>query len=353
VNRAFCYLLVLLPSAWCLGRGSWDSIWFGKWAVLLALLLIAVTVFVSLRIHWSVAPTMLSTVLGALAIVGWSRSHYANLPLEDFEIIRRSAAYLLISVLTFALFFSFTGKKMIRDLLDAFGWLCLLNSVCMIMQWVGGYPIDGFFGNPSMSACLTAVTAPLIRRVRPNRKWLALPILAVVLSKTSMGIGTMAVVLAALYARGWKSWVALSIGTVFSAAFVGKDFLSTNGRMDEWKIAMSWWWKDANHWIGTGAGSTFFLLPDLQRTHQPWSNSFFMFLHNDWLQTLFEQGYLGLSALLLLFFCAINRAARNRSLLASLLGYGASGVGNFPLHLPTHAFLGATLVAASFSWERE
>jgi hypothetical protein len=82
------------------------------------------------------------------------------------------------------------------------------------------------------------------------------------------------------------------------------------------------------------------------------ANEFFLWFHGDVLQLIFEQGALGAISFLVVAFFAVRAAQRNVFTFSSLMAYLACTLGNYPVHLPLHAFLGFALFAMSFEGER-
>ena len=62
------------------------------------------------------------------------------------------------------------------------------------------------------------------------------------------------------------------------------------GRLSAWREAFEWWVPNANLFFGTGTGSYQWIGPSIANR----KTQVYLFLHNEYLQTLFEQGILGL-----------------------------------------------------------
>ena len=139
----------------------------------------------------------------------------------------------------------------------------------------------------------------------------------------------------------------------FGLIMKGRLLFEDDGRFYMYRIAMNHWW-DAGittKLFGFGNGSMGYLFPlwqvPSQIPGQRWYDYFF-WIHSDWLQIVIEQGIAGIAAYSTLFGFVCAAAADRPWLLASVLGWAAMAVFNFPAHLPAHALCGALLVAISF-----
>ena len=350
-----CALLLLVcfyydPSSY------WNGTWFGKWAILLAIIGVLFSQWVGRKVHWSVAPVLLSTTLGALWVFAWRDNRFVGYALVDKISISKSATYALVATLMFVFGFLAAKVRTIRVLGFALGVVCFVGSVVTLFSALDAQRFrGGFFGNPSMNGCLLAITLPFAFDF--FKRWylkalVLVPILAaIILVRASVPIVTLGVVsLAWLYIKGFRKACAIGLLVCLCVGYAieGASFASTNGRWEIWEMGLKYWWANANPWFGVGTGVTTVYLPYLQNTLGVQRGNWFMWFHNDWLQILFEQGIVGFSAVLVMFLCALKRAIHNHLIGPALLGYGVCALGNYPLHLPVHAFVGAYLVAAAF-----
>ena len=72
----------------------------------------------------------------------------------------------------------------------------------------------------------------------------------------------------------------------------------------------------------------------------------FFWLHNDWLQILFEQGPVGLVSVLVLSLYALKKSFRRPYLFGAGCAYCAVMLGNYPLRMALPSFIGVFLLAA-------
>lgn len=145
--------------------------------------------------------------------------------------------------------------------------------------------------------------------------------------------------------------LALCVGFVGAA-----DAHDGNGRFPVWALV----WRDFWHgplWaklFGNGLGSTPLLVPLLQldARYDPQSSRFFMYLHNDWLQLLYEAGLIGFGLSVALYLGAVYHSRYNPRWAAMLAAYGVAMLTNFPLHQPLLALLGIVLLGGAYLEEK-
>lgn len=92
-------------------------------------------------------------------------------------------------------------------------------------------------------------------------------------------------------------------------------FLNDSGRFEPWKLFMTTWWNGANHWWGTGTATFQWLGPEIQNK----TEGLFIFMHNDYLQVIFEQGFIGFALSGILTIMCLRKAIKVPWLFASCL----------------------------------
>jgi O-antigen ligase len=372
MSKWLAFSLILFLAVFQYGENYWFYSWHLKWFLLLVAASLAAAVEVGKRTHWSATPALASTLLSGLYIFAFRDNQYSAFNLLDRVTLSKTVAVTTFSFITLTTAIALMPKQTLKAIAESFGWFCLLNSIRVISQaLLGAVPFDrgGFLGNSSMNATMIAFTAPIAWNVIFNRElvqsnWRALlmlaggiaPIVAVLLSGSSMAYGTLFVVIAALTAPhlwGRLPWwrftgaglASLVLFFALGAELMGpRDLLHDSGRLQLWKAAMGYWWENTPLWIGAGPGVSEVLLPYVQTETGKLAGEYFMWFHNDWLQLLFEQGIPGALSYLLVFFYAVLFACKKPELLASLLGLGAAALGNFPVHSPLAAFAGIVIV---------
>lgn len=254
------------------------------------------------------------------------------------------------------------------SLTNALGFLCIADSLYVIYQAMIGIPYDSRLGivgtNASLNGCLIAITVPFYMNFFIGSLadyvlgWalFLVPIVAVLLEGASIPVGALVVVFISLGAPS-KNWFGLFPGALLLGvgAMFTPYFLSDSGRFNIWKASIHWWWTNANHWVGTGNGTFFTIGPMVQFINHIDPHVLFIWTHNDWLQTLIEQGYIGAILFLGLFGQCLYRAYRNKmhSEFAAAMGYGAISVFNFPAHSILTALVGAIVAARCLDTSQE
>lgn len=116
-----------------------------------------------------------------------------------------------------------------------------------------------------------------------------------------------------------------------------KLFLSDSGRLTPWTKFMQWWADNANMWIGTGTGTFQWLNTQVDIGR---SDIWFTWMHNEFLQVLFEQGVIGLILMLALFAICLKKSVKVPFIFASLV----STAFVFCVHYPIRVIFGQIFV---------
>ena len=259
---------------------------------------------------------------------------------------------------------------------EAIGMVTLANSVYLLLNGVFRSHWWGLLSNPAMDATLIATSYPILV-FRPSvtgwpKKFtildvwkkpsfwygfscVVLPVIAVLLSKSSTGLGILCVAIGSYFFLSAPLTLkrvlfsCLGIGAVFSAgALVISDrneLFGDSGRFAIWRVILNFFDKAINHWVGGGTGSFYAIGEAFQQGTQ----GLFIWAHNDWLQVLFEQGVIGLTMAIILFVTML-KAAKNRPYLFScVLSYGLMATFQMPLRHPVASIVGLVLIAACFT----
>lgn len=393
------FLLVLIPCFW---RYEGD-VWHSKWTVTLVL--------ISLFIGWAVSQSVNSypaglatayTLLSGLWVFSWRDNYYTmfEIPVRcTFDLITKdpqdlfkttacnlyqfeaNSAYATFAFLAF-LFFSLTASKsFLHKIGRSFAWSGFLSSILVLFHFFShkmhSLSTGGFFNQGSMEGVFIAVTYPLLmaEELHPKSpvKLLSnltslIPIFACVVlcwkAEASQPLVLIAIALGLEASRNYDGHkIKLSqfqqlivvmfivAGLGFIGRMVNPHFLDNNNRFPIYKMAYNFWRQKWDFMVfGLGNGSWSVWGPLLQKTEKVLVGDNFSFMHSDILQTIFEQGFIGLSLLLATGCHALLRAfssPRKRAYAFSLIIYGASMVFQFPFHLPVHSFLGIFLLAFS------
>ena len=223
------------------------------------------------------------------------------------------------SGLSYAIIMSMTlVVTRINHVTRIFSWLSFIASIEMALIFYRGY---GIFNSASAGVtfaallvpyCLFQLTGP-IHYSKLNRfgAYAFLAQFVLILCGNQAGstpyfvlVGMIAATL--LHQMNLKFLLVgaslLALGMVKNAS----TFLDSNGRSAAWRLLMQWWADHGNPWVGTGTGSFEWLALAAQAGHRfP-----FLFMHNEYLQILFEQGIIGLTLFMAVWSMLAYRAAR-------------------------------------------
>jgi hypothetical protein len=236
-----------------------------------------------------------------------------------------------------------------RSLLRFFPIICLLNSLVMIFTpWHYGLGLA-----TSVDAMLIAILYPLYIRylykfssLYLKLPLLLIPIIAIFISKGSVGIGGLTLGLIILYSRPkFYLYLLIPISLFITYYLYDPQLFNSSYRFEAWTWTIQWWSQlpMRNHLFGTGLGTFSILGPYLQIVTNSGTEGLFIELHNDWLQILFELGYVGISLAFSTFLYLVYRARHYRYLLSSILVYGACAFFYYPLHNVVTAIYGVIL----------
>lgn len=344
------FLTVLTWGIWypCLTEGEfWRAYWFDKWAVLMVLGVLAYGAWIAKVVHWTVTPIVVSVLLSALWVMGYSGNKYANWSIGDQTYIKSGAGYTALAFLLLTTLFAlakYNHLKLIEKLLAV---TCFSSAIYTIMQapfYESGERV-AFMGNASMNGCLIAATFPFFwKYVYKWWMWL-IPITAIFLTGASVPVGVFAIVMLTLTSRRFEGITVAILTLVGGLILQSSSFLSSNGRFENWKHL----WKlfvdeNMSRVIGMGTGTGIALFPVAQQRAGVESH-YFWWAHNDFLQVGLEQGLIGLIALAILIIGVLWKVKRDRVLLAATLGYMGMAFFNYPARLPLTSLLGFAIIA--------
>lgn len=329
----FCALLF-----WRAGDESWASLWIYRWLVLGLLTLLYLVRPLQKVWGWGF-------VLPVLYFLGVSLYGLAGPPRFPGEHGAMQAGLRATAGMTLAaqvglLFLAL--KADVERLKFPLVIVTLVLSTGVLVASHPHYEVP-FLANPSMTGSFIAVVASLLWW--PMTLLLSVPLLLMhnMTPLVALAVGWV------LRIHGPRAWLLqtmlLTVGLFI--LFMPPHFWSDNGRFQVWELAYNWW--DAQEplvfFLGAGAGATPILVPLIQvQGHESITGTnFFMFFHNEFLQVLFEQGFIGLLCLLGLYSTALLRSWERLHLRAAIGAYGVVMCTNFPFRWPLHAMLGMIL----------
>lgn len=227
-----------------------------------------------------------------------------------------------------------------------------LNSLAVILFG------HGLMHAGSLDAAMAMVVLPIALERWGKTKLAEWCIWGLVLTTLAVGGGVTGWMagIAALSVIMWvllKDWMSGAVVLTFCLIVTGlgyiiaPGFFNSWGRFDEWQRFMTWWWENARLATGTGLG-TFELMGPLiqQRETNVW-----FFMHNEYLQVLFETGIIGFGLGIAVWWTAIKRAWSWPALVSSMAAGSVVLFTQFPLRF----FLGQVLFALLLveGWKHE
>lgn len=227
------------------------------------------------------------------------------------------------------------GQKAFYELIEA---VMFLNNFAVL---IFGF---GIFNAYSVDSTMAAITFPIVLYNIINRKKtkritvysvIAITLPVIVSIKTG-GTSFFYIFLAEflVFSILRKEYRIAVIGAVILAltgfARLGEQayFTNTSGRFETWKKTMVWWVDNVNWFVGSGTGSFWWLGSAIQDK----KTGLLAFMHNDWLQILFEQGIIGLALMAALFVQAFRRT-KKLHLRVTLAGISVAMLAQYPLRM--------------------
>lgn len=138
-----------------------------------------------------------------------------------------------------------------------------------------------------------------------------------------------------------KYWEAVVLGALvfFIGLWVnGLEFFSSSLRVQYWTEVFNWWWPNMNHWIGTGLGTFEILGPISQMSSTGRNDGLLLWMHNDYLQMLYEGGYLGLFIGLITWAWIGFKSFKNLWTFMTFAGFSVCMLTYYPLHFAWSEF---------------
>lgn len=333
------------------------------------------------KFHWSFALAIAYTLLNTYGFGIWTElkqpyAMYTNMTLK----IHHEECLIIILLCLFILDYINIGAKW-------FAYLCATNiivTICMLPFNIGGFHMVGLSANPAMNAAITAITLPFLFYLPSNLIIVFLTLGAILIFSTGQFTPILALIVAFLGPRFLESEKKVRNATVLivMASVIFLLIHNKNNVVDRLyhlELFAKYWlhnndWKHKfNYLIGCGNGSFNFWGPHAeQQTYvtdemffnrfmpffdKKWVNYhnrphwYWLWLHSDILQTLFEMGTLGLLVWINTVAQAVWRMRKNEAVLASMLAWLTVAVFYFPLHYPIQMMLGVFLI--SFAIKKE
>lgn len=354
-------LTVLIAPSFYFYEDYWRWSWYQRWGLQLCLIAVYIGWAVAKRIHWALFLPITITLLNGIYVC--LVVHKVSWTITEMLHIQRAVSSSLITFVLMATFADLYPKQHYKTAVNVFAGLCLVDSLVIFAQYFLGWEFNtrgGIYGNPSMSACFIAATQPFLLRWKLDNFWrvafVAIPIGAIILTQSSVGLGCLALTWGAILYREVQTKVEIKrerviglmlvlfvVGFVINSNIDGfQGYLRSSGRFSIWELGLEKFIEKGPQ----GIGSTVVTLPwyQLQAGHESVNlpqgyGNLFMWHHSDWLQLFTEGGLLLLLSWLSLYAVILKRAWRSWYLFASCVSVGGMMMFNYPLRLPVHALL--------------
>lgn len=271
------------------------------------------------------------------------------------------ALYSIISIWGVIFLVSLVDKRKEEIFAEYMPWFGIINSIFVvagILTTLGPHGFSrlpawaGFIDYPGMNASMICLSVPYILDNKILRIWgMIFVVLAVLASQSSVPYGVFTVVVGAYYLAKhrvslWVPAILTVVPLTIGLLLEGDKLFNSAKRFDAYKVFMGAWWRNANHWFGTGPG-TFVTFDDVIQKNTGFMISkttgfYWPTIHSDLLQTVFETGYIGIALILLLFIDAARRLYRKEnchSVFAMLLGIFSAAIFDFPVRYFLMSFL--------------
>jgi hypothetical protein len=326
------------------------------------------------KIHWSVGLTfaflVFSGITGFYFPKNYAVSASVQLVMQLNQIISRGGSevlYATIMLLLFGILLIIQDKKFFMNAIKILFFGAVLNSFVIIVKFFVWHKDYAIFSSDAADASFIGCMLPCIFIFKKRWKEFLcgiVMVLAIVLTKSSTGLGTIGIAVAfiALQELKFKKWiywmVPITLGIcAFGHFFIGHELLNDNDRLPIFKTIFSFYKTYANPFIGAGTGS-FTVWGDVAQrvAHDGSPNYFniFIWLHDEPLEILFENGIIGLGLVLAVYILALAKTFRRKEMIFSMLCiYGFTSLTEQPLRFWVTQLLGVCLLRLAFDQSKK
>lgn len=232
-----------------------------------------------------------------------------------------------VTVITMAFFFM--QEKHLRFLEKFLLSVAFIDMVILSIKIIRGK--DPFFvlNNAAIDVSFMACLLPLAWK--KTKWWALLFIFPCIFTKTSSGILGAGVFLGFLILEYSKFWAVMIAALVANIGYwmQGDILFHSSGRYDIWKMMWAFTKNTHSYWFGKGVGTFYMYGPAIQMNNYkeiPEVMAGFFWMHNEWLQIVFETGFFGLIFASLIYFLALHKSRKEAYIWQSLILFGLLSV---------------------------
>lgn len=214
----------------------------------------------------------------------------------------------------------------------------------------------GIYNASSHDTAVIAMTLPVIMFSFTGWiRWFAFALVLAAVVGTAGGATAYFVLAGAAggYLLVKKKWLTIAAMAVIILGIgylrEGNSLVQSSDRFSQWEALMQWWSINSNLFFGTGTGSFDWLSPMIQGPDRLKSgeSGFFLMMHNEYLQVLFEQGIIGFILFGAVWVRAMWRSIDRPWLFSAMSATSVCFLTQFPLRFFLSQFLIALLVMES------
>ncbi len=349
----------------------WGDYYYAETTMGHLLLTAFISYFVGKNFHWSVGLFYFYAMAnGIILSADAKKTVYSNNYLER---------HTLLGMMAFSLHvipFAFASKKVIKVLANYIPAVFFVSTSMVVFRMFFSKELPaGVINNtsidPSMLAVCFGLAWPIIHRNGLEIKHgellkkisLILCAIGIVFCKGSVGIGALVVsILCYAYVSILNDEEAiidcilyLLFGAfIFMCAYylLGSNLFNDSTRFKYYPMFIKYWWENANHFLGLGFSSFWTIGPLIQLENDPQMQSnFFTWFHSEWLQIIFELGFIGLALSLNVVYHFFKSCILKKDFELAIAGitYCSVMVFNIPLRFFLFSFLGILILRLGFS----
>lgn len=282
---------------------------------------------------------LISAIYAAL----WRWNHFAHFPALKLIALQRAILVGTFSTLLTWLIISTSTipRQTFARLFVALGFVFCFH------YWFlrGRYAPDGFLMTPTLMSIYLIFLIPL---VAAEKWWLHLAYLVPTIAwiRGDTALASLAALIAGYFFIHFprRTGAIVSVGIFGGIAWLARHGLEDQGRFKMWGHVWTHFWESPHRAFGFGAGTAYQLIPWLQQElglDPSGSGGMFTYLHNEYLQGLFELGIVGMALVIGLGWLAAYRAFRRKDAhgFAFLCALVPASFGFFPFRHDTIALL--------------